>query len=289
MRLFGIQIGCRTAGVTVTLLGVLLLIVAEFVSWWSSDDKPVVPPQGPEEGAMEIRENGALFLIGGSADTVIEDYVRLAGGPTAHVVIITHASSVPEEAGNEIADQLRTYGVTQITVMLPDDHDLPADVDAIYIAGGDQNRLVDRLDESGLAQQVRDAVRRGVLAGTSAGAAAAAFVMVAGNTDDWDKDVVDARKVLFAKGLCLRAGIVVDTHFGQRRRQNRMRTAVGMFEGVVGIGLDEDTAVYITGNDCEVFGAGTVWVYTRNGGDDFLSIARNAIERTFTAGQKFKL
>jgi cyanophycinase len=238
---------------------------------------------------MKNRKKRALFLIGGASDTVFKDFVRLAGGRKSHFAVITHASSIPEEVGADIEQSLRDCGVTRITVLLPEHKDLPEDVDAIYIGGGDQVRLVERLEASGLGQQVRDAVRRGVLAGTSAGAAAAAFVMIAGSTDDWDKDVIKLGTVLFGKGLGLHSGIIVDTHFGERNRQNRLRTAVGMYDDVVGIGLDEDTACHITGNRCRVYGAGKVWVYTRNGGHDFMSIAVNAKEETYSRGGRFSL
>jgi cyanophycinase len=240
---------------------------------------------------MNTRISGALFLIGGAADLVFADFVRLAGGPSAHIVVIPHASGSPRQSGNAIRDALRKQGVTRITIITPrGEQRLPSDTDAIFIGGGDQNRLVKLLDASGLGQQIRDANRRGVLvAGTSAGAAGAAHVMMAGETDDYQKGVIKQGTILLGKGLCLRSGVVFDTHFGQRKRQARLRMALGTMDAVIGLGLDEDTAAYITGNNVEVFGAGKVWVYTAGGGTDFVTIAQAATERTFTAGEKFTL
>jgi cyanophycinase len=244
-----------------------------------------------EEGTMHTTSRGALFLIGGAAELVFADFVRLAGGPSAHIVVITHASSSPRQSGNAISDALRKHGVTRVTVITPrGEQRLPTDTDAVYIGGGDQNRLVRLLDASGLAQQIRDANRRGALvAGTSAGAAAASYVMMAGETDDYRKGVIKQGTIRLGIGLCLRSGVVVDTHFGERKRHARLRMAVGTMDAVIGVGLDEDTAAYITGNDVEVFGAGKVWVYTAGGGTDFETIARAATERNYSVGEKFTL
>ncbi len=240
---------------------------------------------------MNTKIPGALFLIGGAADLVFADFVDLAGGPSAHIVVITHASGSPRQSGNAIRDALRKHGVTRITIITPrGEQKLPTDTDAIFIGGGDQNRLVKLLDRSGLGQQVRDANRRGVLvAGTSAGAAGAAYVMMAGETDDYRKGVIKQGTVLLGKGLCLKSGVVFDTHFDQRKRQARLRMVLGAMDAVSGLGLDEDTAAYITGNDIKIYGAGKVWVYTTGGGTDFETIARAATETTYSAGDKFTL
>lgn len=240
---------------------------------------------------MNNQTTGALFLVGGAADLVFADFVSLAGGPSAHIVVITHASGSPRQSGDDIRDALRKQGVTRITIITPrGEQRLPTDTGAIFMGGGDQNKLVERLEASGLGQQIRDASRRGVLvAGTSAGAAAAAHVMMAGETDDYQKGVIKQGTILLGKGLCLRSGVVVDTHFDERKRQARLRMALGVMDAVCGLGLDEDTAAYITGNDVKVYGAGKVWVYTTCGGTDFETIARAARETTYSKDDTFKL
>lgn len=237
-------------------------------------------------------KKGALFLVGGAADTVYADFVRLAGGPSAHIAILTHASEVPQKRADEISAGLKASGVTRITVLMPDDTQLPDDVDGIFISGGNQLTVVKLLEKSGLGQQIRDANRRGVIiGGTSAGAAAAGFLMLIGNTEEWyeDRDAIRLGRVILWKGLGLRSGIVFDTHFGQRKRQTRLRMVLGMFDDIIGIGLDEDTAVYINGDNCEVFGVDKVCVYTRGAGNDFQSIAKESIETTYSKGDKFLL
>lgn len=256
---------------------------------------------------------GALFLIGGGAEKVYADFVRIAG-EDAHFVVLTHASEVPKQRRDTIAKGLIAAGARRITAFLPSGYVtritaengvetgrntrfekiavLPEDVGAIFISGGGQDRLVELLTKNGMAQQVRDANRRGVpVAGTSAGAAAAAFVMMNDNSDEWsnDRSLIKVGAIELDMGLCLIPGIVFDTHFGERKRQTRLRMALGMLDGVIGIGMDEDTTVCIIGDQCEVFGVGKVRVYTRGGGNDFVSIARGAIETEYVAGEKFTL
>lgn len=240
---------------------------------------------------LNMKLTGALFLIGGGADLVFADFAHLAGGRSAHIVVITHASRSPRESGDAIVAGLLKHGVTRVTVITPEgDQRLPAGTTAILIGGGDQNRLVKLLEGSGLGQEIRDANRRGILVGgTSAGAAAAAHVMMAGETDDYRKGVIKQGTILLGKGLCLLSGVVIDTHFRQRVRQARLRMALGTMDGVVGVGLDEDTAVYIKGRHVRVYGSGKVSVYTAGGGTTFQTIARKAKRRLYRAGDKFRL
>ena len=229
-----------------------------------------------------------LFLIGGKADAVLADFIALAGGRSAHVAIVTHASGVPRQSADDIVEQLRALHVTRITVLMPRDSQLPEDVDAIYIAGGDQERLVARLDRNGLGEQIREALRRGVVAGSSAGAAAASYVMIAGGMSDL---VLRRDSLRLTKGLCLLPGVVMDTHFGNRSRESRLRAAVASVPGNIGIGLDEDTAVHVHKGFCRVYGTGFVWVFRAPFGEavTWEEIAQGTRLAKYKAGEQFRL
>lgn len=229
-----------------------------------------------------------LFLIGGKADAVLTDFVALAGGLSAQVVIITHASGVPRQSANNVVAQFKALGVSRITVLMPRDNTLPADADAIYMTGGDQLRLVRRLDGSGLGEQIREATRRGVVAGSSAGAAAASYVMIAGGMADL---VLRRDSLVLSKGLCLLRGVVMDTHFGNRGREPRLRAAVASVPGHIGIGLDEDTAIDVHQGLCRVHGNGYVWVFRPPlcPADTWEEIAQGARLEKFAAGERFRL
>jgi cyanophycinase len=241
-------------------------------------------------------QQGSLFLIGGGSDSIFSDFVKLAGGAGAHIAVVTHATAYYRQAFDSTAAALRSLGVTRITPLTPRTPPvLPADVTAIYMSGGDQSRLVRLTDKNGLAEQIRDALRRGVLvAGTSAGMAGAAHVMIADGMSD---RVLRRNSLVLGKGLCLICGVVFDTHFGQRNRQNRARAAVATVSGACCLGNDEDTAVHIIGRRCRVYGPGEAWLYqapelTKLTAGQVVSweyIAENATCQRFKSGQEFDL
>jgi cyanophycinase len=232
-----------------------------------------------------------LFIIGGAADKCYTEFLRLAGGKHAHIVVLSHASSQPRQSGDDVKMTLERLGATNVKVMTPrSTGGIGADVDAIFMAGGDQSRLVRLLDKQGLSEQVRDALRRGVLvAGTSAGAAACAPIMIEGGMSD---GVLRRDSLLLGKGLSLIPNAVVDTHFAERGRFNRLRAALATLAGTVGIGLDQDTAVFIRGGKATVFGVGSVYVYRRDPtsvGKSWEEIAAAAVVEKLQAQQSFTI
>ena len=230
-----------------------------------------------------------LFIVGGAADECYSEFLRLAGGKHAHIVVLSHASAEPRKSGDAVKASLKALGATNVTVLTPrKSGSLEADVEAVFMAGGDQSRLVRLLDKQGLSEQLRHAWRRGVLVGgSSAGAAACAPTMIAGGMTD---GVLRHGSLLLEKGLCLLPNVIVDTHFAQRDRCNRLRAAVATLAGTIGVGLDEDTALLIEGRKARVFGAGRVHVCSRDQvsqSTDWQEIATASIALSFDAGQSF--
>jgi cyanophycinase len=158
------------------------------------------------------------------------------------------------------------------------------------MTGGDQSRLVKLLDRQGLSEQIRDAWSRGVLVGgSSAGAAACAPTMIAGGMSD---GVLRRNSLLLDKGLCLLPSVIVDTHFAQRKRYNRLRAAVATLAGTIGVGLDEDTALVIEGHQARVVGAGSVYVCSRgqaNQAINWETTAAACLVKSFAAKQSFSI
>jgi len=238
----------------------------------------------------KCKEN-RLFIIGGAADECYSEFLRLAGGKDAHIVVLGHASAEPRKSGDAVKASLKALGATSVTVLTPRKAGrIEADVGAIFMAGGDQSRLVKLLDKQGLSVQLRDAWRRGVLVGgSSAGAAACASTMIAGGMSD---GVLRRGSLVLGDGLCLLANVIVDTHFAQRDRYNRLRAAVATLAGTIGVGLDEDTALVIEGQSARVVGAGNVYVCRRgqvNQTDNWESIAAACQISPFAARQTFSI
>lgn len=249
---------------------------------------------------MEKKTQPRLFLIGGAADTVLADLVRLSGGKDAHVVLLPHASSVWEETVEKVTGQLLACGAGRVSVVRPHvDRHIPRDATCLFMTGGDQTRLVELLAKAGLTSRVRSMLQRGVLvAGTSAGAHAVSRIMIAGGMNE-DRTLRPGA-VDLGRGLGLVPHYVItDSHYGQRRRENRSRAAIASLPRVrTSIGIDEDTAVYITGKQCTVFGVEQVALIQRSsrkpsrrltGEARWLKVAQSATVTSYKAGDRFEL
>lgn len=215
---------------------------------------------------MASQKSSRLFIIGGKAKQCVEHFVSFAGGSNARILVIPHASSIALEVAADFKAELEALGVRAqaITVALPDQPlVIPRGTTGIYMCGGDQEVLVRLLGPAGVNKLRRYHRRGGLIAGTSAGAAAVGVDIITGGMADGQ---LRAGALLVGKGIGLIKRTVVDTHFRERARFNRLVAAVLLYPGALGIGLDEDTAVLI--EDCRtagatmtVFGVGHVWFY----------------------------
>jgi len=127
------------------------------------------------------------------------------------------------------------------------------------MTGGNQLRLSSVIGGTRLGAAILEAHGRGaVVAGTSAGASAAATHMMAfGSSGATPKH----RMAQVSVGLGLLVNVVVDQHFEQRTRLGRLLAVVAQSPSLIGLGLDEDTAAVIDGHDVlEVIGRGSVTI-----------------------------
>jgi len=230
---------------------------------------------------------GGFFLIGGKSKTCDAVFLELAGGTDANIVIIPHASGIPAEAAGAVVESLGTLGARNVTVLTPprrfialvagmlwklgarrlsrliSDTSIPVGTNAVYISGGDQERLVDKLGPGGLAALQAFNAAGGLIAGTSAGAACMGNHMITGGMKD---GVIRVKSLTTGKGLGLLKRISFDTHM-KRNRYNRPIVALATLDIDAAFGLDEDTGVHIKDGVAVVYGVGNVWFYRR--GVDF--------------------
>jgi cyanophycinase len=216
---------------------------------------------------------GPVMLIGGAEDKlrdklILARFASFAGGPSAHVVVISTASAFGEHATERYRELFAGLGIDSVTGVRPEkraDADDPATADAVrratgvFLTGGNQSRLTQVVAGTRLGDALFLAHDRGaVLAGTSAGASAMASHMVAfGNAGPTPKN----RMVQLSAGLGILAGIVVDQHFGERGRIGRLLALVAQSPSLLGIGIDEDTcAIVYPERILEVLGKGAVTV-----------------------------
>jgi cyanophycinase len=234
------------------------------------DDRPENDPMTFHRAARA----GTVIAIGGNEDdagscdalAVVAAHAR--GGPLA---VLTAASLQPERRWQRYEHTFRRLGVQALRHVRVDDRrhagaaaELLGDAGGVFIAGGDQFRLLERVGGTAVHAAIAAVARRGgVVAGTSAGAAALGAVMVGGSTDPSAKTWLRT-----APGLGLLPGAVVDQHCSQRGRAERLAAVVVRHAGMVGLGVDEDTAVVLDASGwLQVVGAGCVCVIDGHAGE----------------------
>jgi cyanophycinase len=213
---------------------------------------------------------GTLVIIGGGEDrtgerAVLRRIVDLAGGPSARVVVLGTATTIPDELETmyrKAFDGLGAGEVEFLPVSSRDEANDPETVEAIdaasavFFTGGDQSRIAAIFGGSDADTALHDAWQRGiVVAGTSAGAAMMSTTMILGGGEQ-----VPSTSVRTGPGLGFVSGIVVDMHFAERGRIARLLAVVAMFPHELGLGIDEDTAVVVHETRFEVIGTGAVTV-----------------------------
>jgi cyanophycinase len=213
------------------------------------------------------------MLIGGAEDklrdkVILSSFASYSRGPAGHVVVISTASSLGDEAIERYRELFSGLGIGRVTGLRPEERreaDDPeavatlADATGVYLTGGNQSRLTQVVAGTRLADALFNAHDRGaVLAGTSAGASAMASHMVAyGNPGPTPKN----RMVQLSAGLGVLHGLVIDQHFEQRGRIGRLLALVAQSPSLLGIGLDEDTcAVVLPDQTLSILGRGAVQI-----------------------------
>ena len=196
-----------------------------------------------------------LVAIGGGPrpPEVVAEVVRLGGGADGRLVVVSAASAEPEDVGTYQAEQFADAGMGRVVVALghPDADSTVAlftDATAVFFSGGDQNRLVAAWGGTRALDAVRAVYARGgVVAGTSAGAAVLSRVMLTGDERQSDDpfSTVEPDNVATAEGFGFLTAAIVDQHFVTRRRQNRLLSVVLERADLLGLGIDEETAVVV--------------------------------------------
>ncbi|MCU0523861.1 MAG: cyanophycinase [Elainella sp. Prado103] len=215
---------------------------------------------------------GALVIIGGAEDregdcVVLREFVRRAGGVKAHIAVLTAATSMPREVGDDYIRVFERIGAEDVRVVdteHPDDADRQEAVETIeqatgiFFTGGDQSRIIELVKGSRVDQAIRKRRAAGaVIGGTSAGAAMMPDTMIV-EGDSTTNPRVDA--VELGTGMGFLPGIAVDQHFSQRGRLGRLISALVQQPAILGIGIDENTAVIVEGDLFQVVGQGSVTV-----------------------------
>jgi cyanophycinase len=200
---------------------------------------------------------GPLVMIGGHEQKqrpaiVLSHLVRLAGGVEAHIGVVPTASEDPDAAARPYREAFLGLGARTVRVLnlaSRGDAEDPAaaaaldELSAVFFTGGDQLRITSTLGGTRFHYALRAAHQRGlVVAGTSAGASMMSDTMIVGG----DAERAPTRNTVhLAVGMGFWSGVVVDQHFSQRGRLGRLLAALAQNPAVLGVGIDEDTAIVV--------------------------------------------
>jgi cyanophycinase len=225
------------------------------------------PPRAADPGVPKVVPKGTLLIVGGGPipPAVLERFVELSGGAgRARIVLFPMASEYPD-AGIELAETFTKLGASAERRVLTREQANTeeaaaalAGVTGIWFGGGDQSRLTAALLDTRVEAAIAARYRAGAaVGGTSAGAAVMSTPMLTGDEkrpggdrppakDSGDAWMTIARdNVVTARGLALLPGAIVDQHFVRRRRNNRLLSLVLENPRLVGVGLDESTALEV--------------------------------------------
>ena len=213
---------------------------------------------------------GHLVLIGGGEKPpeAMKKFVELAGGPQSLIVAIPTASAEPDTGSYYVKLFKEEYGCTNVVAleikskadaMRPDYAELAARARGVFFAGGDQIRITKALLDTPVGTAIADAFARGaVVGGTSAGTACQSSPMITG---EGDFKVIRANSVELVQGLGFFRGVIVDQHFIARQRSNRLISVILEHPDLLGVGVDEETAVWVRpDNTFQVLGKSCVMV-----------------------------
>lgn len=208
---------------------------------------------------------GTLFIVGGGEQPkeLVQAFVDLAGGSHARIAVVPTATEESAEAGKEKVDELRGYGaqafVVDVTRKQAESDSvvtLIGTATGIWFGGGDQVKLADSLVGTAALRAMLARYQAGaVVGGTSAGAAVLSDSMITGNQKRPTADSVGyygdefpniARGAIqISPGFGFITNAIVDMHFIRRERANRLLDVVLERPSLLGVGIDEGTAVRV--------------------------------------------
>ena len=217
-------------------------------------------------------ERGSLVIIGGAEDkagemVILREFVRLAGGVHAKIVVMTVATELPIEVGAEYIEVFEKIGVADVRTFDVSNRGAAnrdsscravEEASGVFFTGGEQIRITELLGGTRMDAALHTAHERGLaLAGTSAGASMMSSTMIVEGAAETNPRL---GIVQMAPGMEFIDGVVIDQHFAQRGRLGRLLSAVAQYPHHLGLGIDEDTAVVVTGSRFRVIGRGAVSV-----------------------------
>lgn len=263
-------LGSRNRGIALVTAALASATLAPAPARAQIEQGPPPPSVGPV--------NGSLVVVGGAMQSpeIYQRFIELAGGPDAHIVLVPTAGG--EEEYDEFYPGLNAWrdaGARNLTLLHTTDPTV-ADTDAfveplrtaagVFFFGGRQWRLVDAYGGTKSETAFRQVLERGgVIGGSSAGASIQGSYLVRGDTRTNELMMGDHQR-----GFGYLRNVGIDQHVLRRNRHFDLIEVVEAHPELLGIGIDEDTAIIVQGDRFEVVGRSYVLIYDNRAtvGDD---------------------
>lgn len=250
---------------------------------------PEFPPANPRKPFVE---NGTLVIVGGGGMPrgLFDEFIELAGGKDAKLVYVPCAESdtvresrLVESWKDQVASATLLHTKDRDKADSDEEFFAPLkDATGIWFGGGRQWNFVDSYYGTETHRLMLEVLHRGgVIGGSSAGASIQGEYLARANP----VANFDIMAPGYERGLGFLNGVAIDQHFTQRGRQKDMTTLVDRYPQLLGIGIDEATAIVVKKSEATVVGRGKVFFYDRNqpvvpGEDDYIALKE---------GEKFDL
>jgi cyanophycinase len=224
----------------------------------------------PTSKKTESKKSGTLVVIGGHEDKeneclILQEVAKLLYN--GKLIVATVASEEPEGDFESYQKAFKKLGIDHLSELYIKDRDESLDegrlkalngASGIYFTGGDQLRISSQIGDTAFETHIWEIYERGgVIAGTSAGASVMAEVMLVRGASNESYKIGD---VHLAPGLGFMRDVTIDQHFAERGRIGRLMGAIALNPRILGIGIDEDTAIVVRNKKFSVIGSGAVYI-----------------------------
>ncbi|BDR65887.1 cyanophycinase [Clostridium tetani] len=222
---------------------------------------------------MEEKLYGNLIIIGGAEDkkgdkSILKEISSYINHEESHLIIATVASEIPEKLGIEYKEIFKELNVKKVSILQVKEREdafkleninLINNASAVFFTGGDQLRITSMIGGTPLYKAIHKSYKNGcIYIGTSAGASVMSDTMIVSGPNDESPRKYTLK---MAPGLGLIKDVIIDQHFAQRGRIGRLLVAIAQNPQIIGIGIDEDTAIIVNDKaSFRVIGSGAVYI-----------------------------
>jgi cyanophycinase len=271
--------------------------IIDLTAWRRDAIERTLPEFPAAEPDVPHVTNGTLLIVGGGGmpEGLMSKMVELAGGKDARLVYIPCTERDDVDPNQRILRSWKAMGAASAVTLHTKDRNRAnedeaflqplRDATGIWFGGGRQWNFCDSYYGTEAHRLMKQVLQRGgVIGGSSAGASVQGRYMCRANP----VANFDIMAPGYERGLGFLSGVAIDQHFSQRGRQKDMTQLANRYPQLLGIGIDEATAVIVQKSEAQIVGRGKVFFYDRNrpvtpGQPDYIAVEAG---RTFDLARR---